>query len=268
MNRLVLVSITIVLVTSCNQNMNKKTISDNNSEGTEQTVKDIKEKDEIVLSKLWSSSDFINKKRYRYRSLEKAYEEPDSVINLALYTNYLGEVPENIDTFKNMQLLGLDYNDLTQLPASIANLTYLQKIHLNKNKFKAFPEVLTQNRYLKTILISDNEIETVSPDIKNLIYLEDLVINDNKLSVVPAEIFELQNLKVLGLRGNGIGELPDKFDQLVNLEKLNLQGNNLKEIPESITKLNLTRLTLKGNPMDYAYVKAIQKKMPNTDIEF
>ncbi|MFW5656140.1 MAG: leucine-rich repeat domain-containing protein [Bacteroidota bacterium] len=256
----------VISLTGCNNNI--KTKKAKTSPSVDQKDKTPAETDAEVLAKLWPSSNFYKLKQYRFRSLENAYASPDSVINLALYAQDMNALPETIDTFKYVQLLGLDHNNLGTLPDEVGNLRYLQKIHLNKNSFTAFPEVLAKNKYLKTILISDNQIESVTPDLKNLVYLEELVMNDNKLGTVPEAIFELKELKVLGLRNNGIGMLPDKFENLPNLEKLNLQGNNLKEVPESLTMLPLQRLTLKGNPMDYAYVKQLAEKMPETEIEF
>lgn len=267
MTKSILLLILSLVILSCNQHI-KNNADVSKKEGVQESTMDLKAQDEMVLSKLWTSSEFINNREHRFRSLEKAYAQPDSVINLALYSVNMESVPENIDTFKNLQLLGLGHNDLSELPQSIGNLLYLQKVHLNKNQFTRFPEVLTNNRYLKTVLISDNKIEDITPDIRKLTYLEDLVMNDNNLGTVPPHIFELRNLKVLGLRDNGIGELPDKFDQLTKLEKINLQNNNLKEIPESLIKPDLVRITLKGNPMSYAYIKELQKRMPETEIEF
>lgn len=257
----------VFLTYGCNQHLGNNSEVSTREDKQEETV-NLEVKDEEVLSKLWTSSDFINNREHRYRSLEKAYSQPDSVINLALYANDLNEIPSNIDTFKNLQLLGLDHNNLSDLPSTIGNLIYLQKIHLNKNSFTEFPVELTQNSFLKTILISDNQIESITPDIKNLVYLEDLVMNDNKLGTVPPALFELRELKVLGLRDNGLGELPNKFDQLTKLEKINLQNNNLNEIPPSLIKPGLIRLTLKGNPLKPEYIKALRAQMPDTEIEF
>lgn len=263
-------AICAIFAFGCNQHINKKSDSADNSVEGNTSMVDVTGQDEEVIAKLWTSAEFRNNRDQRYRSLEDAYANPDNVVNLAVYSKFNGEIPSDIDTFKNVQLLGLDYNELSELPSSIGNLLYLQKIHLNKNEFTEFPHVLTQCRYLKTILISDNQIETITPDIKNLVFLEDLVMNDNNLGEVPPELFELTHLKVLGLRENGIGELPDKFDQLPNLEKLNLQNNNIKELPESLVMQgnNLQRITLKGNPMSIGYVNEIRKRMPSTEIEF
>ncbi len=223
--------------------------------------------DSIILSQLYPSSAFYREVP-RHRSLENAYQQPDSVYNLAIYAQNLGAVPENIDTFKNLQLLGLDFNQLTALPESVGRLVYLQKIHLNKNEFTEFPEVLTRNRYLKDILISDNKISYVTPEIANLVFLENLVLNDNELGEVPKAVFELDSLKVLGLRDNGLTELPDEFHRLPHLQKINLQNNKLKDIPESLMQLKLERLTLKGNPIPSARKNEIEKLMPDTDIIF
>ncbi len=248
-------TILVILFTGCNSNVSntaKRTIT---------------AQDSLVLSQLYPSSAFYREVP-RHRSLAKAYEQPDSVFNLAIYAQNLGTVPENIDTFKNLQLLGLDFNQLSSLPESVGNLTYLQKIHLNKNEFTEFPEVLTKNRYLKDILISDNKISYVTPEIANLVFLENLVMNDNELGEMPMVIFELDSLKVLGLRDNELTELPDEFEKLKNLQKLNLQNNQLKDLPESLLNLPLERLTLKGNPIATVRKNEIEKRMPNTEIIF
>ena len=250
-----LILVCAFLLQGCNNNVNNS------------STRHISKQDSIILSQLYPSSAFYRDVP-RHRSLTKAYQQPDSVFNLAIYAQNLGNVPENIDTFKNLQLLGLDFNQLSTLPESVGNLTYLQKIHLNKNEFTEFPEVLTKNRYLKDILISDNKITKVTPEISNLVFLENLVMNDNELGEMPMAIFELDSLKVLGLRDNGLTELPDEFHQLSNLQKLNLQNNKLKDIPESLLNLKLERLTLKGNPIPTARKNEIEKLMPETEIVF
>lgn len=271
MNKTLICFVTILfLLNSCNHTINKKSNNKEEPVSQDQGMDKQTKEDEYILSQLWTSADFRNKKRYRFRSLEDAYLEPDSVINLAVYSGFNGKIPDDIDVFKNVQLIGMDNNNLTVLPESIGNLVYLQEVHVNKNSFSEFPEPLTNNRYLKTILISDNKIESITPDIKNLVYLENLVMNDNQISNLPIELFELSNLKVLGLRNNGISELPDRFGQMIKLEKLNLQNNNLKEIPESLINscINLKRITLRGNPMSGSYVEELRKKMPGTEVEF
>lgn len=270
MKKILILGLSVFVLFGCTNNISKKAPVEKETEATNNPMKGINEQDNVILSKLWSSYDFRNNKDKRFRSLEDAYRVPDSVINLAVYSGFNGVIPENIDTFKNVQLIGMNNNNLTNLPSTIGNLVFLQEVHLNKNSFTVFPEELTNNRYLKTILISDNNIEKITPNIKNLVYLENLVMNDNKISVLPAELFELTNLKVLGLRNNGIGELSDKFGQLSKLEKLNLQNNNLKELPESLINscVNLQRITLRGNPMSGSYVEELRKKMPGTEIEF
>lgn len=263
-------AICAIFAFGCNQHINKKSDSADNSVEGNTSMVDVTGQDEEVIAKLWTSAEFRNNRDQKYRSLEDAYANPDNVVNLAVYSKFNGEIPSDIDTFKNVQLIGMNNNNLTELPEAIGNLVYLQQVHLNKNDFREFPKVLTKNRYLRTVLISDNNIESVPSEIKNLIYLENLVMNDNNLGEIPPEIFELTNLKVLALRENGIGELPDKFDQLPNLEKLNLQNNNIKELPESLVLQgnNLQRITLKGNPMSIGYVNEIRKRMPSTEIEF
>ena len=158
---------------------------------------------------------------------------------------------------------------LKSMPEGAEELHFISFINLFDNKFTAIPEQVYNYKYLIHLDISSNELTNISDDIHKLKWLSELNLNKNKISKLPSSLFTLVNLKQLYLRHNELSNIPAEFSMLKNLEDLDLGLNNLKEIPESIKKLpKLKKLVLVGNPMTEAYVKKLQKEMPNTTIYF
>ena len=122
-------------------------------------------------------------------SLEKLKEELINLKKLDLF-NRLTEIPEEIDSLNNLQILDLNANGLTFLPKEIGNLTNLQKLNLSFNKLTFLPK-----------------------EIGNLINLKELSLSFNNLTYLPKEIGNLINLQYLNLVSNG----------LPNLEKENIK---------------------------------------------
>ena len=76
----------------------------------------------------------------KYESLKKAFKEDniESVCELDLQNQNLKELPANLGSLINLEILHLENNKLSTLPESIVNSKKLVRIHLDNNSFTIF----------------------------------------------------------------------------------------------------------------------------------
>ena len=134
-------------------------------------------------------------------SLQEAMLHPDSVFKLTLSKKKLKEIPAQVFTFKNLQILNLSKNSLKEIPAIINQLQNLQDLNLSGNEITAIPASIGTMKNLIHINFNRNLIEAIPPEIGTLQNLEVLEMWDNELDSVPDEIKNLNKLKILELRG-------------------------------------------------------------------
>ncbi len=158
---------------------------------------------------------------------------PRRVTGLDLLNKGLtGEIPTELGSLSNLQVLKLNGNQLTgEIPTQLGSLSNLQELWLNNN-------VLTG---------------TIPTQLGSLSDLEELHLWGNQLTgTVPTELGSLTKLQVLGLGGNKLtGEIPTWLGNLSNLEGLYLWGNELTgTIPTQLGSLsNLEVLGLSQNQL-------------------
>lgn len=158
---------------------------------------------------------------------------------------------------------------LSQMPAGAAQTQFISYLNLFDNKFTTIPDEVLNYRFLLHLDLSSNEITDLPANINKMSWLVDMNLNKNNITSLPASIYQLNKLERLYVRQNELTSIADDISQLENLKELDLGLNDLKTLPESITQLKkLEKLILVGNPMTEAYVKQLQKAMPNTEVFF
>jgi internalin A len=116
-----------------------------------------------------------------FKSIKEAMENPDSVQALFLnYTN-LTEIPQEIEKFKNLIVLGFGVNNIKEIPDFIFNLTKLQELGLSHNQISKIPEEISRLKNLTSFKCWNNNI-----------------------SEVPDALLNLPNIKAIELKGNPI----------------------------------------------------------------
>ena len=134
-------------------------------------------------------------------SLQEAMLQPDSVFKLSLKGKKLKEIPKEVFTLHNLQVLNLSRNNIKEIPADISKLKSLQELDLSNNGLTNLPPQIGELMNLTKLKLNRNEITSIPPEIGNLINLEVLEMWNNELDTVPDEIKNLVHLKVFELRG-------------------------------------------------------------------
>jgi Leucine-rich repeat (LRR) protein len=134
-------------------------------------------------------------------NLEEARSQPDSVLKLSLRGKKLKEIPPEVFTFPNLQVLNLSKNNIKEIPSDISKLKALQELDLSNNKLTNLPAQIGELSNLSKLKLNRNEITSLPAEISALINLEVLEMWDNELDTVPDEIKNLAHLKVFELRG-------------------------------------------------------------------
>ena len=179
------------------------------------------------------------------------------------------KITNNLDKFKNIKSLTLDYIKSTaikpvikplerikKLPDNIGSLENLTKLYVN-TAFKDY--VAEEGKYfdvsnasglsnLETLIISNSTVYKLPASIGNLKKLNNLKVNSAQLSSLPSELGSLTKLVNLELDKNSLENLNVDFSKLGRLTTIKLIRNNLIELPDSIGELeNLWELNLQGN---------------------
>lgn len=98
-----------------------------------------------------------------------------SIKEITIKRKKLKELPKEIYSFKNLEVLNLKNNRLDSLSKEILVLTKLKHINLAKNKFQVFPTLLFDFNRLEKIELWDNWIQDIpenNPDLKKIKYID------------------------------------------------------------------------------------------------
>ena len=136
-----------------------------------------------------------------YTDLQQALAHPDSVYKLTLKGKKLTEIPPEVFTLHNLQVLNLSKNRITVIPPGIANLKNLQELDLSNNRLTNLPPQIGELRYLNKLKLNKNVITALPPEMGSLINLEVLEMWNNELDTVPDDMRFLVRLKTFELRG-------------------------------------------------------------------
>ncbi|MEM8528247.1 MAG: hypothetical protein AAGG68_26625 [Bacteroidota bacterium] len=174
--------------------------------------------------------------------------------NLNLGSNDLDDLPQNLLSFKQLEILDLSSNNFQRLSESFVRLSYLRTLDLSNNDaLSALPESFGSLSQLQTLDLSSNSALSALPEsIGNLDQLQTLDLSYNSaLSVLPESIGNLSQLQTLDLNSNSaLSALPESIGNLSQLQTLYLGDNEaLSALPESIGNLSqLQALYLSYNP--------------------
>lgn len=206
----------------------------------------------------------------------------------------LTEIPAEVFELTQLQtlILGKNYqqnepqsqrNRLTFLPYDLTMLKNLQGLGLAFNDFSVFPNEVLRLPKLTTLMLNDNQLAILPSEIGDMEQLHILGLNNNLLAALPNAIGLLRRLKILGVANNYLSDLPDGFQYFQALEQLGLSGNSFTKVPPILFELRalkvlglannkltdfpndfmqlkqLQRLDLSGNPLPTSLISAAQK---------
>lgn len=102
----------------------------------------------------------------------------------------LTDLPPEIGSLSNLELLFLNDNLLNSLPPEIGNLSNLQLLVLNNNQLSSVPHEFSRLENLQELHLSNNRFSSLPLEIVNLPYLGWLFIDGNPLDAIPQEVID------------------------------------------------------------------------------
>ena len=200
-----------------------------------------------------------------FSSIEEAIKQKDEVYNLDLRKQNLKQFPEEILSFKNLQILFLDSNQIKKIPEEINQLSKLKVLGLGHNQIKKVPFQVGRLYDLRLLYLNSNHIQELPVEIFDLEKLEGLYLEKNELTVIPKEIEKLKQLKLLWYTDNKIEVLPKELGQLKFLKSFAATNNLIKRIPDELfNATELEKLFLSQNQISKIPENIYQLKKLNT----
>ncbi len=164
--------------------------------------------------------------------------------------NQISVLPIEISLLKNLEGLGLSFNNLTEFPSIITNLPRLQTLMLNGNPLHLLSPEIAKVRHLRILSLGNCGLMNLPEELGELRRLKVLGLASNELTNLPASFHQLRFLEQLGLANNQFDEIPSVAYQLSELQVLGLSNNQIDSFPKEIMRMKrLQKLDLKGNPL-------------------
>jgi len=114
----------------------------------------------------------------------------DKVKNFRLNNLSIHEIPNNIDTFPNLELLDLSDNPICILPESFKNLDKVKYLDFSNCKFTEFPIEICDLESLEILDLGSNKINSIPNEILNCKHLDKII-----LTYCPISKQEQKNIK-------------------------------------------------------------------------
>lgn len=184
-----------------------------------------------------------------------------------------GELPSNLGSLSQLEVLELQGNKLNSLPTEIRELVHLRTLNVSDNQLTTLPSELFTSVPIVDLLASKNalsgsffDVDTV-PHLQNLQLannslsslcetgtillpaLKSLDVSINRLSALP-DISSWTSLTTLLAGENKLTALPEGFVSLQQLRNADFTANDLTKLDEKIALMDgLENLTVAANPL-------------------
>ncbi|KAG0604996.1 hypothetical protein M758_9G024400 [Ceratodon purpureus] len=156
-----------------------------------------------------------------------------SLVYLALGGNQLiGHIPSQLASLKNLQTLGLEYNNLQAgpIPTWLGGMTSLVELALGGNQFRGhIPSQLASLKNLQILGLEQNNVQGPIPTwLGGMTSLVELALGSNQFGGhIPSGLGSLKQLQLLTLQGNNLsGPIPPSLQNCSSLQYLFLSDNN------------------------------------------
>ena len=161
-----------------------------------------------------------------------------------LQNNKLKTINNSILNCAHLTAINLSHNSLTSLP-SFSQLPYLQILNLDSN-----PNLFSTNRSIDL------------PSSLTFLSLSYCKIDDQIANELFESIGELNNLYTVNLSDNLMTQIHPYILEITTLRALYLHNNNLCQVNPKIGNLQLTHLTLHGNPLRTIPIAKLSLSVP------
>ncbi|XP_066291084.1 leucine-rich repeat-containing protein 40-like [Branchiostoma lanceolatum] len=201
-------------------------------------------------------------------------EKTSSSKELDLSHKILKQIPPEVFSINEIEILDVSDNPLGSIPVNIANLsklremraagcgirevsgniwrcTHLAKVDLSRNPcITTLPVTMKQLHSLKHVVLSSCELKSLPKNLTLLAVIETLDLSNNELSTLPPDISGMKRLKVLILSDNAFEGIPESVEYLSHLNRLEVKRNKMNN-SRGDRKINapatLKTLDMEGN---------------------
>ncbi|XP_078671254.1 uncharacterized protein LOC144911245 [Branchiostoma floridae x Branchiostoma belcheri] len=179
--------------------------------------------------------------------------------------NPLGSIPVNIASLSNLKEMRAAGCGIEEISGNISRCTYLSKVDLSRNPFiTKLPVTLKQLHYLRHVVLSGCGLKSLPKNLTLLARIETLDLSNNELDSLPPDISGLKRLKVLILSDNFLESIPASVESLSHLHSLEMKRNNMDN-SHGGQKLNVPK-HLKTLDMEGNYsLKVLPKGLENLE---
>ena len=145
-----------------------------------------------------------NDKKFRYEQNIKVKKTRNKELTLNLNNGDIKEkkLPKDID--ESIENLALQSNELLYLPDELFKYKKLKYLDISYNKITEIPTELRELQSLEYLDLSNNKLSDINKVIGDLARLKVLKLSGNKLRVLPKSICKLHGLKILDIRKNDL----------------------------------------------------------------
>ncbi|XP_078582505.1 uncharacterized protein LOC144865562 [Branchiostoma floridae x Branchiostoma japonicum] len=142
--------------------------------------------------------------------------------------NPIGSIPVNIASLSNLTEMTAAGCDLREVSGNVSRCTYLKKIDFSRNPHIAtLPATMKQLQYLKYVALSSCELKSLPKNLTLLATIETLDLSNNALESLPSTISGFKRVKVLILNDNAFRTIPESIKSLGRLDCLEMKRNKL-----------------------------------------
>lgn len=196
--------------------------------------------------------------------LKEAKRRPLKVIELDLAV--LKEIPEEIRSFKNLEVLHITQSEISELPIWLLELKKLKRLTLDCN-LTNFPDFIFDIKSLVYIDLSGNNIQRFTINgIKNN-HLKELDMSFNRMTEIPDCFSNLQSLEILRIENNSLTTISKVIGDMKSLKFLYLYRNKIYDYDDHmINAKNLEGLFIQDNPISDFKVNELRLLLPNCKI--
>lgn len=191
------------------------------------------------------------------RLRERSFSGLNNLLVLNISGNSLTQLPVNVFTTRNLQILDLSYNDLANIRAdTFVSLDRLQALNISSNSLRELrADIFNGLSTLIWLSVDDNSIESLQADVfANMRFLERLDLSGNKLRTFSGDVFGSSTipLRRLFLRNNQLESIDaNAFARTPNLDTLAISHNSMVTLPDNLLAgVRLRKLHMNHNLID------------------
>lgn len=146
----------------------------------------------------------------------------------------LKTIPQEVFTLKNLQGLGLGFNQIQSIPSELGEMKTIRAVNFQSNQIQEFPITFYNLPALQLIYLNENKIEEIPSGIENLKRLKQLNLSNCNLTTLHPEMSKLDSLEFLNVSFNSIKSL-DPVSGLPNIKYLWASNNKITTLPAFTT---------------------------------